>query len=99
MVIVVRAKKGADEATTTSNLIGTTTAEGKLTGMKALLSAQTRFGIKPRILGVPGYDSLPVATELASIARSCVPSPTCTHGTARPRKKRPPTARTSASAK
>jgi phage tail sheath protein FI len=70
MVIVVRAKKGADEATTTSNLIGTTTAEGKLTGMKALLSAQTRFGIKPRILGVPGYDSLPVATELASIAKA-----------------------------
>ncbi|MDC7707732.1 phage tail sheath protein [Vogesella indigofera] len=68
MVIVVRAKQGVDEAATTSNLIGTTTAEGKLTGMKALLSAQTRFGIKPRILGVPGLDSLPVATELASIA-------------------------------
>lgn len=69
VVIVVRAKQGADEATTTSNLIGSTTAEGKLTGMKALLSAQTRFGIKPRILGVPGLDSLPVATELASIAK------------------------------
>lgn len=68
MVIVVRAKQGVDEAATTSNLIGTTTAEGKLTGMKALLSAQTRFGIKPRILGVPGLDSLPVATELASLA-------------------------------
>lgn len=68
VVIVVRAKQGADEAATTSNLIGTTTADGKLTGMKALLSAQTRFGIKPRILGVPGLDSLPVATELASLA-------------------------------
>lgn len=68
-VVVVRAKKGADEATTTSNLIGTTTAEGKMTGMKALLSAQARLGIKPRILGVPGLDSLPVATELASIAK------------------------------
>lgn len=69
VVIVVRAKQGADEEATTSNLIGTTTAEGKLTGMKALLSAQTRFGIKPRILGVPGLDSLPVATELASVAK------------------------------
>lgn len=69
MVIVVRAKKGVDEATTTSNLIGTTTAEGKMTGMKALLSAQARLGLKPRILGVPGLDSLPVATELASIAK------------------------------
>lgn len=68
IVIVVRVPKGATEAETTSNLIGTTTADGKLTGMKALLSAQTRFGIKPRILGVPGLDSLPVATELASLA-------------------------------
>ncbi|AXE32244.1 phage tail protein [Chromobacterium phragmitis] len=69
LVIAVRAKQGKDEAVTTSNLIGTTTAEGKLTGMKALMSAQTRFGIKPRILGVPGLDNLPVATELAGIAK------------------------------
>ncbi|WP_337881758.1 phage tail sheath protein [Chromobacterium haemolyticum] len=69
LVIVVRVASGKDEAETTSRLIGTTTAEGKLTGMKALLSAQSRFGVKPRILGVPGLDSLPVATELASIAK------------------------------
>lgn len=69
LVIVVRVTSGKDEAETTSRLIGTTTAEGKLTGMKALLSAQSRFGVKPRILGVPCLDSLPVATELASIAK------------------------------
>jgi hypothetical protein len=69
LVVVVRAKKGADEAATTTNLIGTTTAEGKLTGMKALLAAQTKLGVKPRILGVPGLDNLAVATELASIAK------------------------------
>lgn len=69
LIVVVRAKKGADEATQTTNLIGTTTAEGKMTGMKALLAAGTKLGVKPRILGVPGLDSLAVATELASIAK------------------------------
>ena len=67
--IVVRVKEGADEAETTSALIGTTTADGKYTGMKALLAAKARLGMVPRILGVPGLDSLSVATALASIAQ------------------------------
>ena len=67
--IVVRVKEGADEAETTSALIGTTTADGKYTGMKALLAAKARLGMVPRILGVPGLDSLPVATALASVAQ------------------------------
>ena len=67
--IVVRVKEGTDEAETTSALIGTTTADGKYTGMKALLAAKARLGMVPRILGVPGLDSLPVATALASIAQ------------------------------
>lgn len=68
-VIVVRVKEGETEAETTSALIGTTTAEGKYTGMKALLAAKTRVGMVPRILGVPGLDALPVATALVSIAQ------------------------------
>ena len=67
--IVVRVKQGADDAETASALIGTTTADGKYTGMKALLAAKARLGMVPRILGVPGLDSLPVATALASIAQ------------------------------
>jgi phage tail sheath protein FI len=67
--IVVRVADGATEAETTSNLIGSVTAAGKYTGMKALLSAQSAFGVKPRILAVPGLDSAPVAAELASIAQ------------------------------
>lgn len=67
--IVVRVKEGADEAATTSALIGTTTADGKYTGMKALLAAKARVGMTPRILGVPGLDSQPVATALVSIAK------------------------------
>ena len=46
------------------------TAEGKKTGMKALLSAQSQLGVKPRILGVPGHDTKAVATELLSVAQS-----------------------------
>lgn len=67
--IVVRVKEGADEAETASSLIGTTTADGKYTGMKALLAAKARVGMVPRILGVPGLDSLPVATALVAIAK------------------------------
>ncbi|WP_460158713.1 phage tail sheath protein [Pseudomonas sp. S3_E11] len=67
--IVVRVKEGATEEDTTSALIGTTTAEGKYTGMKALLTAKARVGMVPRILGVPGLDSLPVTTALVSIAQ------------------------------
>ena len=36
--------------------------------MKALLAAKSKFGVKPRILGCPGLDTLAVASELASIA-------------------------------
>lgn len=73
--IVVRVAVGAGEtpeaieAATVSNLIGTTTADGKYTGMKALLAAKGKLGMVPRILGVPGLDSLPVATALVSIAQ------------------------------
>ena len=37
--------------------------------MKALLAAKARVGMVPRILGVPGLDSLPVATALIAIAQ------------------------------
>ncbi|MBX9761573.1 MAG: phage tail sheath protein [Pseudomonadaceae bacterium] len=73
IVVRVAVGEGADpaaiEAATVSNLIGTTTAEGKYTGMKALLAAKGKLGMVPRILGVPGLDSLPVATALVSIAK------------------------------
>lgn len=67
--IVVRVAPGVDAAATNTAVIGTVTAGGQFTGMKALLSAQAKFGIKPRILGCPGLDTQPVATELVSIAK------------------------------
>ncbi len=69
VIVVVRVPEGADAAETTTNLIGAVTATGEYTGMKALLAAESRVGVKPRILGVPGLDDLPVATELAGIAQ------------------------------
>lgn len=68
VTIVVRVAEGETEAETTSNVIGTTTAGGRYTGMRALLAAQTRLKVKPRILGAPLLDTEPVAVALASIA-------------------------------
>ncbi|PRP71745.1 phage tail protein [Chromobacterium amazonense] len=68
LVVVVRVKTGKDAAEQNSLIIGTTTASGQNTGLKALLSAQQRVGVRPRILGVPALDTLPVATELAALA-------------------------------
>jgi hypothetical protein len=69
LTIVVRVAEGKAENETNSNLIGTTTAEGRFTGLKALLAARNQLGVTPRILAVPGLDTLPVATELVSIAQ------------------------------
>ncbi|RRV35555.1 phage tail sheath protein [Stutzerimonas stutzeri] len=68
VTVVVRVEEGATEAETTSNIIGGVSASGEYQGMKALLAAEAQLGVKPRILGVPGLDSLPVATELVAIA-------------------------------
>ncbi|MCQ4242484.1 phage tail sheath protein [Stutzerimonas stutzeri] len=68
VTVVVRVEEGVDEAETTSNIIGGVTAGGQYTGMKALLAAEAQLGVKPRILGVPGLDSLPVTTELVAMA-------------------------------
>ncbi|RQR78682.1 phage tail sheath protein [Burkholderia sp. Bp9015] len=70
MTVVVRVAEGFDDAATTTNVIGTTTADGKYTGMKALLAAQAKLGVKPRILGAPGLDTQAVTTAFAAIAQS-----------------------------
>lgn len=69
MTIVVRVEEGEDEAETTSALIGGTSPTGQYTGMKALLAAKSRLGLVPRILGVPGLDSQPVAAALVAVAQ------------------------------
>lgn len=69
VIVVVRVAEGVDDAATTSNVIGTVTADGQKTGIQALLSAQSAFGVKPRILGAPGLDNEAVANALVSVAQ------------------------------
>ena len=69
VAVIVRVEEGATQAETTSNVVGTVTADGHKTGLKALLSAQSLVGVNPRILGAPGLDTLAVSTEMAGIAQ------------------------------
>jgi uncharacterized protein len=68
-VIVVRVAEGEDEATTTANVIGTVNAQGRYTGLKALLTAQQRVGLRPRLIGAPGLDTEAVTQEVAIAAK------------------------------
>ena len=70
LTVVVRVAPGSDDATTTTNVIGTVKADGQRTGMKALLSAQAKLGIKPRILGAPGLDTHAVAAAFTTVAKN-----------------------------
>ncbi len=66
--VIVRVAEGEDDAETQSNIIGGYTS-GKHTGMQALLTAQTKLAVTPRILGIPKYGTQPVVAELAKIAK------------------------------
>lgn len=66
--VIVRVDEGATPAETTTNVIGGVNGTGQYTGLQALLSAQTRLGVKPRILGAPGLDTSAVTDALAIIA-------------------------------
>ena len=67
--VVVRVAAAEDEAAQTANVIGNVDATGKYTGAKALLTAKSKLGVQPRIIGAPGLDTQAVATELATIAK------------------------------
>ena len=69
MVVVVRVPTAVLPADQSAAVIGTTTAEGKYTGLKALLTAKTALGVKPRIIGAPGLDDAAVTAELVIIAQ------------------------------
>jgi uncharacterized protein len=69
LIVVVRVAKGVDAAATSSNAIGTTDVNGRLTGMQALIGAQGRLGVKPRIIGAPGLDTQAVGVALATVAQ------------------------------
>jgi len=68
-VIVVRVAEGEDESATTANVMGTVNAQGRYTGLKALLTAEQRVGLRPRLIGAPGLDTEDVAQEIAITAK------------------------------
>jgi len=70
VIVMVRVAPGADDAETTTNVIGTTNAQGRKTGMQALLAASTQLGVKPKIFGAPGLDCQAVTTALVAVAQA-----------------------------
>jgi phage tail sheath protein FI len=70
VVVAIRVPEGEDADETTSNVIGSVTAQGQKTGIQALLSAEAAVGVRPRILAAPGLDSQPVAAALATVAQA-----------------------------
>ncbi|WP_083001976.1 phage tail sheath protein [Halomonas sp. GT] len=69
LCVVVRVAEGPDDVETTTNIIGGVSETGQKLGMQALTTAETKLGVKPRILGVPELDNESVASELAGIAQ------------------------------
>ncbi len=74
IVIVIRVAEGAgaDEAAIAADqeakIIGDA-VDGVYSGIQAFLAAESQTGVRPRILGVPGFDSQAVATALIPIAQ------------------------------
>jgi phage tail sheath protein FI len=71
-VIVVRvaaADKKENAPTQSQLIIGGSQADGSYTGMFALLTAEQKVGYRPRILGVPMYDTQEVTAQLRVIAK------------------------------
>ena len=69
LTVVVRVEQKADPAEQSAAVIGTVTADGKATGLQALLTAQNKLRIKPRIVGVPELDTAAVSTAMVTIAQ------------------------------
>lgn len=69
VVVVVRVAEGQGEtaaADTLANIIGSAAAK---TGIYALLGAETTLGVRPRILGVPGFGAQTVTAALITVAQ------------------------------
>lgn len=69
MVVVVRVEEGADDAETRANLLGgVNPTTGEYEGVHALLAAQSKIGVTPRILCAPGHTHQRVTDGILSIA-------------------------------
>lgn len=69
VIVAVGVPAVADAAEQLSAIIGGVLADGKRTGMQALLDGKSRFNAQPRLLCAPLHSSkLPVATALVGLA-------------------------------
>lgn len=66
IIVMVRVAPGVDAAATETALLGNA---GTYTGIHALLAAEGEFGVRPRILGVPGFDTQAVTAALVTVAK------------------------------
>lgn len=68
VMVVVRVEPDADPLVEATNILGGV-VDNEYTGMQALLSAETRVGVRPRILGTPDLDTPEITAELIVIAQ------------------------------
>lgn len=68
VIVVVRVEEGEDAEETNTNVLGGV-VEGQFTGIEALLAAEAEVGVRPRILGAPGLDSLEVTNAMLVAAK------------------------------
>ena len=69
VIVATGVAKGADAAAQTSAIIGGVQANGKRTGLQALLDGKSRFNAQPRIIVAPKHSATQaVATAMDSIA-------------------------------
>lgn len=69
VLVIVRVAESEVPGETASNVIGTVTAEGQKTGLQALLVAESKLGVKPRIIGCPGLDDENVTAAMGVILK------------------------------
>lgn len=71
LVVVIRENEDVDEATQIANIIGTIDNEANtFSGLKALLSAESLLGLRPRIIISPEFSQLiSVGAEMEAIAK------------------------------
>lgn len=68
VTVVVRVPIGADAAETEANVVGGR-IDGQYTGLQALLAAEGQLGVRPRIIGVPGLDTVEVVDAAIAVAK------------------------------
>lgn len=68
ILVVVRVLPDELPEVEEANVLGDV-VDNQYTGMQALLAAETKVGVRPRILGAPGLDTAPITAKLIEMAQ------------------------------